>query len=224
LALTVGTLGVGIMNSATFSPSSKSNSKIDGNQVTFGTVDFQPHPPTLDLVFANLDQEMDLTIEGFDFNVGSLGSIRLADPINLGLPAEKIAIAATSGTSVGSSSKVNLPVSIKPMKSKGNTVKELDEIMENWNLDESSGYSDMASKGNFDNISSYSEKDFIARYGNVSDNSKDTWRSRLELHDDERTMFSSGSSHGTSNRHQVCVIINDTSTKFDTKNNPVINP
>jgi hypothetical protein len=71
LALTVGILGVGIMNSMTFSPSSKSNSKIDGNHVNFGTVDFQPHPPTLALVFANLDKEMDLTIRSFNFHVGS---------------------------------------------------------------------------------------------------------------------------------------------------------
>jgi hypothetical protein len=78
--------------------------------------------------------------------------------------------------------------------------------------------------GNFDNISSYSEEDFIACCGNVSSNSEDTWRSGLDLYDDELTIFSSGSSHGTSNRHQVCVIISDTSEEFDTENNPVINP
>jgi hypothetical protein len=55
----------------------------------------------------------------------------------------KIAIAATSETSVGSSSKVNSPVSIKPTK--GSTVEELDEIMENLDLEESSGYLDMGS-------------------------------------------------------------------------------
>jgi uridine phosphorylase len=167
---------------------------------------------------------MDLMIESFNFRVGSLGSIRLVDPMNSGPSAEKTAIVATSGTSVGSSSEVNSPVSIKPMKSKGNTVGELDKIMENLNLDESSGYSDMASEGNFKNISSYFKKDFIARYGNVSDNSVDTWRLGLGLHDDERTIFSSGSSHGANNRHQVCVIINDTSKEFDAENNPVINP
>jgi hypothetical protein len=51
----VGTLGVGFMDLTAFSPSSKSNPKIDGNQITFGTIDFQPHPPTLALVFAILD-------------------------------------------------------------------------------------------------------------------------------------------------------------------------
>jgi hypothetical protein len=35
----MGTLGVGVMNLTTFLPSSKSNSKIDKNQITFGAVD-----------------------------------------------------------------------------------------------------------------------------------------------------------------------------------------
>jgi hypothetical protein len=58
----VGTLGVGIMNLMTFSFLANSNSKVDGNQISFGTIEFQPHPPTLTPVFASLDQEMDLTI------------------------------------------------------------------------------------------------------------------------------------------------------------------
>jgi hypothetical protein len=41
------------------------------------------------------------------------------------------------------------------MKSKKNTAKELDEIMENLDLEESSGYSDMASDENLDNVSNY---------------------------------------------------------------------
>jgi hypothetical protein len=43
------------MNSTAFLLLSKSNSKIDGNQITFGAIDFQPHPPTIAPVFANLD-------------------------------------------------------------------------------------------------------------------------------------------------------------------------
>jgi hypothetical protein len=49
------------MNSTGFLLSANSNSKVDGNQISFVTVDFQPHPPTLTPVFASLDQEMDLT-------------------------------------------------------------------------------------------------------------------------------------------------------------------
>jgi hypothetical protein len=169
LAPTVGTLGVGIMNSTRFSPSSRNNSKIDGNQVNFETVDFQPHPPTLALVFANLDQEMDLMIRSFNFRVGSLGSIRLSNPVNSGPSAGKTAITTTSETSVGSSSEVNSSVSRKPAKSKGNTIEELDEIMENLDLTELSGHLGKASEENFDNTSSYSEEDFTAGYGDVSD-------------------------------------------------------
>jgi hypothetical protein len=117
----------------------------------------------------------------------------------LGPSAGKTVAAATSTTLVGSSSEVNLPVRIKPTERKDNKIEELDEIMENLDLKESSGYSDMASEGNSDNINIYSEEDFIACYGNVSSNSKDTWRSGLELYDDEQTIFSSGSSDDTSN-------------------------
>jgi hypothetical protein len=125
----------------------------------------------------------------------------------LGPSAGKTAAAATSGISVGSSSEVNSLVSIKPTESKGNTIEELGEIMENLDLKESSGYSDRASKGNSDRISNYSEEDFMACYGNVSGNSEDTWRSGLQLYDDEQTIFSSGSSHGVNNQHQMYAII-----------------
>jgi hypothetical protein len=75
----------------------------------------------------------------------------------------KTTAAATSKASVGSSSEVNSPVSIKATKSKESTVRELDKIMENLDLEESSGYSDMASDENLDNISNYSKEDFMAR-------------------------------------------------------------
>jgi hypothetical protein len=99
------------MNSTAFSLSANSNSKVDGNQISFGTIDFRPHPPTFMLVFASLDQEMDLTIGSLNFCVDSLGSIRLLDPTKSGLSAGKTATAAMSESSVGSSSEVNSPVS-----------------------------------------------------------------------------------------------------------------
>jgi hypothetical protein len=136
---------------------------------------------------------MDLTIGSFNFCVGSLGSVCLSDPINSGPSAGKTATAATSEAMVGSSSEVNSPVSVKPMKSKKNTAKELNKIMKNLDLEESLGYSDMASDKNLANVSNYSEEDFMACYGNVSGNSEDTWRSGLKLHDDEHTVPSSGS-------------------------------
>jgi hypothetical protein len=134
----MGILGVGIMNSMVFSLLANSNSRIDENQVTSETVDFQPHPPTLTLVFASLDQEMDLTIRSLNFRVGSLGTIRLSDPTKLGLLAEKTATAAMSESSVGSPSEVNLPVSFTPMENIEDTIEELDEIMENLYLGEPS--------------------------------------------------------------------------------------
>jgi hypothetical protein len=160
----MGTLGIGIMNSMAFSPTSKNSSKIDGNQITFGAVDFQPHPPTLAPVFAKMDQEMDLTIGIFNFRVGSLGSICLSDLINSGPSAGKTAIVATLKTLVGSFSEVNSPVSIKPMKSKENTMEELGEIMKTLDLEESSDYTDRVSNGNFGNTNNYSEEDFIVYY------------------------------------------------------------
>jgi hypothetical protein len=51
----------------------------------------------------------------------------------------KTAAVATLTTSVGSSSEVNSSVSIKPTERKENTIEELDKIMENLNLKESSG-------------------------------------------------------------------------------------
>jgi hypothetical protein len=82
------------MNSMAYSLSSNSNLEVNGNQITFGAVDFQPHPQTLTTVFASLDQEMDLTIGSLNFHVGSLGMIRLSDLTRSGLSAGKTASAA----------------------------------------------------------------------------------------------------------------------------------
>jgi hypothetical protein len=197
----VGTLGVGIMNSTAFLPSSKSNSKIDGNQIAFGSVDFQPHSPTLARIFGSLDQEMDLTIRSFNFRVESLGSVCLSDPKNSGPSPGKTAIAATSKTLVGSSIESNSLVSIKPTKE--STVEELDEIMENLDLDKSLGYSNMSFDKNLNRSQNYSQKDFMVCYGNISNNSKDTWKSGLELYNDEQTVFSLGSSVDIHSQYQV---------------------
>jgi hypothetical protein len=62
--------------------------------------------------------------------------------------------------------------------------------MENLDLKESSGYSDMASDENLDNISNYSKEDFMTCYANVTNKFVDTWKSGLEIYDDEQTIFS----------------------------------
>jgi hypothetical protein len=137
------------MNLTAFSLLANSNPKVDRNQISFGTVDFQRHPPTLTLVFTNLDQEMDLTFESLNFRVGSLGSIRLSDPTTSSPSAEEIASAAMSDSSVGSSSEVNPPVSFTPTETTECTIKELDEIMGNLDLEKASGHSDKGSSQNF---------------------------------------------------------------------------
>jgi hypothetical protein len=59
--------------------------------------------------------------------------------------------AAKSESSVGSSSEVNSPISFKPMENIEDTAEELDEIMENLDLGESSGHSDKDFDENYDN-------------------------------------------------------------------------
>jgi hypothetical protein len=167
----VGSLGVGIMNSTAFSPSSNGNPKIDGNQIIFGAVDFQSHPPTLTLVLTSLDQEMDLMIRSFNFHVGSLGSIRLSDPINSGPSIGKTTSVARSETSVGSSSEVNSPVSFASTEKIEDTTEELVKIMKKLDLGESSGHSDKGSNESFDN---YPVTDFTTRSGGVSNSDEGT--------------------------------------------------
>jgi hypothetical protein len=154
----VGTLGVGIMDSTAFSLLANSNSKVDGNQISFGTVDFQPHPPTLTPVFASLDQEMDLTIRSLNFRVGSLGSTRLSNSTKLDPSVGKAATIAMSESSAGSSSKVNSPVSFATMEKREEKIEELDKLMGNLDLGEAMGHLDL------------DQKDFTTRSGGVSSN------------------------------------------------------
>jgi hypothetical protein len=200
----VGTLGVGIMNSMAFSPLANSNSKVDGNQISFGIVDFQLHPPTLTPVFASLDQEMDLTIGSLNFRVGSLGSICLSNSTKSDPSASKTATIAMSESLVGSSSEVNSPVSFATMKNIGGKIKELDETMDNLDLGDQS-------------------EDFMICCDNTSDKSTDTWKKGLELHEDNQTTLSSYSGK-FDNQYQVLAIIGDNSEEFDDNNNPVLNP
>jgi hypothetical protein len=161
----VKTLGVGVMNSMAFSLLANSTSKVDENQIFFGTVDFQPHPPTITPVFASLDQEMDLMIGSLNFRVGSLGSIRLSDPTKLDPSAGKTATMAMSESSVGSSSEVNSPVSFTTMENMEEKIEELDEIIGNIDLGEAMDHSDFSQ-----NFSKNTATDFTTRNGCVSSN------------------------------------------------------
>jgi hypothetical protein len=148
-----------------FSLLSNSNSKVDGNQISFGTVDFQSYPPTLTLVFASLDQEMDLTIGSLNFCVGYLGSIRLLDSTKSNPLAGKTATMAMSESSVGSSNEVNSPVSFTMMENMEDKIEELEEFLGNLDLGEAMDHPYFSQ-----NLSRNIAADFTTRNGGVFNN------------------------------------------------------
>jgi hypothetical protein len=101
--LTVGNLGVGIMNSMTFSILASNNLEVDENQ------------------------EMELTFGSLSFYIGPSGSTRLSDPTESGPLASKTERITVSGSSVGSSSEVNSPVSLKATEDMKEKLEEFDE-------------------------------------------------------------------------------------------------
>jgi hypothetical protein len=103
LALTVGTLGVGIMNSMAFLLLASNNPDFDENQ------------------------EMELTFGSLSFYIRPSGSTRLSDPTKLGPSASKTERITASGSSVGSSSEVNSPVSLTATKDMKEKLEEFDE-------------------------------------------------------------------------------------------------
>jgi hypothetical protein len=118
--------------------------------------------------------------------------------------ASKTAIIAMSESSVGSSSEVNSSVSFATTKEIGRKIEELNETMDNLDLGDQS-------------------EDFMICYDDTSDKSTDTWKTGLELHEDNQTTLSSCSSK-FDNQYQVLAIVGDNSEEFDDNNNPVLNP
>jgi hypothetical protein len=110
---------------------------------------------------------------------------------------------AISESSVGSSSEVNSPVSFTTRESIEDKIEELDETMENLDLGEQS-------------------EDFTICCDNLLDKSMDTWKTGLELHEDNQTTLSSGSSK-FDNQYQILAIIGDNSKELDDNNNPILN-
>jgi hypothetical protein len=105
---------------------------------------------------------------------------------------------------VGSSSEANSPVSFATTKIAGEKIAELDETMENLNLGDQL-------------------EDLRICHDNASDKSTDTWKTGLELHEDDETIFSSFNSK-FDNRYQVLAIVGDNSEEFDENKNLVLNP
>jgi hypothetical protein len=202
LAPTVGTLGVGIMNSTPFSFLANSNLQVDEIQIPFGTIDFQLHQSSFAQVFESMGQDMDLMIGSLNFYVGSLGSIRLSDPTKQDPSASEPEIVAMSESSEGSSSKVNSPISLAEAEER--KIAEGDKTMENLDLEAQL-------------------EDLMIYHDDISDQSTDTWKTGLELSEDDNSIFSSYNSK-LDNRCQILAITEDNSEELDDNNNPVLNP
>jgi hypothetical protein len=192
------------MNSAAFLLLANSSSEVDENQISFRTVDFRPHPSNFTPIFEGMDQDMDLTIASLNFYVGSLGSIRLSDPAKPDLSASEDKTIAIFESSVGSSSDANSSVSFATTEIAGGKIVEVDKTMENLDLGDQL-------------------EDLMICHDDTSDKSTDTWKTGLELHEDDESIFSSFNSK-FDNRYQVLVIIGDNSEELDENNNPVLNP
>jgi hypothetical protein len=65
-------------------------------------------------------------------------------------------------------------------------------------------------------------EDFMICYDDTLDKSMDTWKTGLELHEDNQTTLSS-CSNKFDNQYQVLAIVGDNSEEFDNNNNPVLN-
>jgi ribulose 1,5-bisphosphate carboxylase large subunit-like protein len=66
-------------------------------------------------------------------------------------------------------------------------------------------------------------EDLTICHDDISDQSTDTWKTGLELHEDDESIFSSFNSK-FDNRYQVLAIIGDNSEELDENNNLVLNP
>jgi hypothetical protein len=164
------------MNSMAFSPWDNSNPEVDEIRVPFRTVDFQTHQSNFTQIFESMDEDMDLTIGSLNFHVGSLGSIRLSDPVKPGLSASESKTIAMSESSEGTSSEVNSPVSFA--EAEEGKIAEGDETMENFDL-------------------VVQLEDLMICHDDTSDKSTDTWKTGLELHEDDSSIFSSFNSKST---------------------------
>jgi hypothetical protein len=190
------------MNLTAFPLLASNNSQVDEIQIPFGTVDFQPHQSSFTQVFESMDQDMDLTIGSLNFRVGSLGSIRLSDPMKTGPSASEPETVAISESSEGSSSELNSLVSL--VEAKEGKIAGGDETMENFDLE-------------------VQLEDLMICHDDTSDQSTDTWKTGLELYEDDNSIFSSNNNK-LDNRYQILAITGDNSEELDDNNNPVLNP
>jgi hypothetical protein len=79
---------------------------------------------------------MELTFGSISFYIGPSGSTRLLDPTKSGPSASKIERITVSGSSMGSSSEVNSPVSLAATEDMVETLEEFDETRGKPNIEE----------------------------------------------------------------------------------------
>jgi hypothetical protein len=109
---------------------------------------------------------------------------------------------AMSESSEGSSSEVNSPVSL--VEAKEGKIAGGDETKENFDLE-------------------VQLEDLTIYHDDNSYQSIDSWKTGLELSEDDNSIFSSHNSK-LDNRYQILAIAEDNSEELDDNNNPVLNP
>jgi hypothetical protein len=147
-------------------------------------------------------EEMELTIGSLSIFIGPSGSTHLSDPAKLDLLASEPETKVMMEYSEGSSSEVNSPVSAGEVQKR--KIAKGDETMENFDLE-------------------VQLEDLMFCHDNTSDKSTDTWKTGLELSEDDDSTFSSSNSK-IGKQCQVLIIIGENSEEFDENNNPVLNP
>jgi hypothetical protein len=150
----------------------------------------------------NESLEMEIAIGSLSILIGPSGSSRLSDPTKQDPSASEPETIAMMEYSEGSSSEENSPVSLEEMQ-KGK-ITEGDETMENFDI-------------------GVQLEDLTICLDDISDKSTDTWKTGLELSEDDDTIFSSFNSN-IGEQYQVLAIVGDNSKEFDENNNPVLNP
>jgi hypothetical protein len=148
------------------------------------------------------NQEMELMIGSLSIFVGPSGSTCLSDLVKLDPSASEPETVAIMESSEGSSSKVNSPVSLAEVQE--GKIAEADETMENFDLE-------------------IQLEDLMICHDDTLDKSTDTWKTGLELSEDNDSIFSSINSK-IGKQCQVLAIVGDNSEEFDKNNNPVLNP
>jgi hypothetical protein len=116
------------------------------------------------------NQDMELTIGSLSIFIGPSGSTRLSDLAKPDLSASEPKTVAMMEYSKGSSSEVNSPVNLGEVQKR--KIAEGDETMENFNL-------------------GVQLEDLMIHHDDISDKSTDTWKTGLELSEDDDSIFSS---------------------------------